>query len=69
MGGVQERTEFAALLAQTIREVADELQGIIERQQEAKEVIRERGRQKPEADSSKAEKIQEMLEDLFRAGF
>lgn len=60
-----ERTEFAAVLAQTIKEVEDELQYIIQGQQEAKEAIREKGRQKLEEDSAKAEEYRGMLEDLY----
>ncbi|MDD1696950.1 MAG: hypothetical protein LUQ36_01155 [Methanoregula sp.] len=59
------RTNFAAVLAETIREVEDELQYIIQGEAEAKETIRERGRQKLEEDSAKAEEYRGMLEDLF----
>lgn len=60
-----ERTEFAAVLAETIKEVEDELQYIIQGQQEAKEAIREKGRQKLEEESAKAEEFRGMLEDLY----
>jgi hypothetical protein len=60
-----ERTEFAAVLAETIQEVEDELQYIIQGQQEAKEAIREKGRQKLEEDNAKAEEFRGMLEDLY----
>jgi outer membrane lipoprotein SlyB len=60
-----ERTEFAAVLAETIKEVEDELQDIIQGQQEAKEAVREKGRQKLEEDSAKAEEFRGMLEDLY----
>ena len=60
-----ERTEFAAVLAQTIKEVEDELQYIIQGQQEAKEAIREKGRQKLEEESAKADEYRGMLEDLY----
>jgi uncharacterized protein YcfJ len=60
-----ERTEFAAVLAQTIKEVEDELQYIIQGQQEAKEAMREKGRQKLEEDSLKADEFRSMLEDLY----
>lgn len=60
-----ERTEFAAVLAQTIKEVEDELQYIIQGQQEAKEAIREKGRQKLEEDNAKADEYRGMLEDLY----
>ena len=60
-----ERTEFAAVLAGSIKEVEDELQEIIRGQQEATEAIREKGRQKLEEDSSKAEEFRGMLEDLY----
>jgi outer membrane lipoprotein SlyB len=60
-----ERTEFAAVLAQTIKEVEDELQYIIQGQQDAKEAMREKGRQKLEEDSLKADEFRSMLEDLY----
>ncbi len=59
------RTNFAAVLAETIKEVEDELQYIIQGQVEAKEAIRERGRQKLEEDSAKEEEYRGMLEDLY----
>jgi len=58
------RTNFAAVLAETIKEVEDELQYIIQGQLEAKEKIRERGLQKLEEDSARAEEYRGMLEDL-----
>jgi outer membrane lipoprotein SlyB len=60
-----ERTEFAAVLAQTIKEVEDELQYIIQGQEQAKEAIREKGRQKLQEDTAKAEEFRGMLEDLY----
>jgi outer membrane lipoprotein SlyB len=60
-----ERTEFAAVLAQTIKEVEDELQYIIQGQEQAKEAIREKGRQKLQEDTAKAEEYRGMLEDLY----
>jgi uncharacterized protein YcfJ len=60
-----ERTEFAAVLAQTIKEVEDELQTIIQGQQEAKAAMQEKGRQKTEEDSAKFEEFRGMLEDLY----
>ena len=60
-----DRTEFAAVLAETIKEVEDELQYIIQGQAEAKEAIRERGRQKLEEDSAKEEDYRGLLEDLY----
>jgi uncharacterized protein YcfJ len=60
-----ERTEFAAVLAQTIKEVEDELQYIIQGQEQAREAVREKGRQKLEEDSAKADEFRGMLEDLF----
>jgi hypothetical protein len=59
------RTNFATVLAETIKEVEDELQYIIQGQAEAKEAIRERGRQKLEEDSAKAEEFRGMLEELY----
>ncbi len=52
-------------LAETIKEVEDELQYIIQGQTEAKEAIRERGRQKLEEDSLKEEEYRGLLEDLY----
>jgi outer membrane lipoprotein SlyB len=60
-----ERTEFAGVLAQTIKEVEDELQYIIQGQQQATEAIREKGRQKLEEDSAKAQEFRCMIEDLY----
>lgn len=59
------RTNFASVLAETIKEVEDELQYIIQGQAEAKEAVRERGRQKLEEDSAKKEEFRSMLEDLY----
>jgi len=59
------RTNFSAVLAETIKEVEDELQYIIQGQAKAKEAIREKGRQKLVEDSAKAEKFRSMLEDLY----
>jgi len=59
------RTNFAAVLADTIKEVEDELQYIIQGQAEAQEAIREKGRQKLEGDSAKADEFRGMLEDLY----
>ncbi|MCK9592261.1 MAG: hypothetical protein M0Q91_09680 [Methanoregula sp.] len=59
------RTNFAAMLAETIKEVEDELQYIIQGQAEAKEARRERGRQKLEEDSAREEEFRGMLEDLY----
>ncbi len=60
-----ERTEFAAVLAQTIKEVEDELQDIIQGQEQAKQEARERSRQKIDEDNSKADEYRSMLEDLY----
>ncbi len=60
-----ERTQFAAVLAQTIKEVEDELQYIIQGQEQAKEAVREKGRQKIQEDTAKAEEFRSMLEDLY----
>jgi hypothetical protein len=59
------RTNFSAVLAETIKEVEDELQYIIQAEAEAKETIREPGRQKLEEDSARAEEYRGMLDDLF----
>jgi hypothetical protein len=53
------------VLAETIKEVEDELQYIIQGQVEAKEAIRERGRQKLEEDSAKEEEYRGMQEDHY----
>ena len=60
-----ERTEFAAVLAETMKEVEDELQDIIAGQEEAKAELRERGRQKIEEDNAKADEFRSELEDLY----
>jgi uncharacterized protein YcfJ len=60
-----EQTEFAAVLAETIKEVEDELQTIIQGQEQAKDAMREKGRQKLEEESQKAEEFRSMLEDLY----
>jgi hypothetical protein len=60
-----ERTAFAAVLAQTIKEVEDELQNIIQGQEQAKQEARERGRQKIDEDNSKADEYRSLLEDLY----
>lgn len=60
-----ERTQFAGVLAQTIKEVEDELQYIIQGQEQAKEATREKGRQKLAEDNAKAEEYRGLLEDLY----
>lgn len=60
-----ERTAFAAVLAETIKEVEDELQTIIQGHEQAKEAMREKGRQKLEEESQKAEEFRSILEDLY----
>ena len=60
-----ERTEFAAVLAETIKEVEDELQTIIQGHEQEKDAIREKGQQKLEEESQKAEEFRSMLEDLY----
>jgi hypothetical protein len=60
-----DRTEFAAVLAQTIKEVEDELQSIIQGHEQAKEAVREKGRQKQEQDFAKADEFHGMLEELY----
>jgi outer membrane lipoprotein SlyB len=60
-----ERTQFAAVLAETIKEVEDELQNIIQGQEQAKSDARERGRQKIDEDNAKADEYRSMLEDLY----
>ncbi len=53
------------MLAQTIKEVEDELQYIIQGQEQAKQEARERGCQKIDQDNSKADEYQSMLESLY----
>jgi len=60
-----ERTQFAGVLAQTIKEVEDELQNIIQGHEQAQAAVREKGRQKFEQDSAKADEFSGMLEDLY----
>jgi hypothetical protein len=60
-----ERTRFAGVLAQTIKEVENELQYIIRGQEQAQAAIREKGRQKLQEDTAKAEEYRRMLEDLY----
>jgi len=60
-----ERTQFAGVLAQTIKEVENELQSIIQGQEQAKAAVREKGRQKLEQDSAKANEFRGLLEDLY----
>jgi len=60
-----ERTQFAGVLAQTIKDVENELQSIIRGQEQAKAAVREKGRQKLEQDSAKANEFRGLLEDLY----
>lgn len=60
-GSKNERTRFAGVLAQTIKEVENELQSIIRGQEQA----REQGRQKLAQDDAKAEQYRSMLENLY----
>jgi len=61
----EERTAFAAVLAEAVRDVEDELQAILEGQAEAREALRERGRQKREEDEARIEELREHLEELY----
>ena len=58
-------TDFAAVLAATIKEVEDELQYIIQGQEEARKSAREAGVQKSEEEAAKAEEYRQALEDLY----
>jgi len=58
-------TEFAAVLAETIKEVEDELQYIIQGQEEARKSREEAGRQKSGEEQAKAEEYRQALEDLY----
>jgi outer membrane lipoprotein SlyB len=60
-----ERTAFAAVLAETIKEVEDELRYIIQGHEQITEAMREKGQQKLEDGSQKAEEFRSMLEDLY----
>lgn len=60
-----ERTAFAEVLAQAVRDVEDELQAILQGQEEAREALRERGRQKREEDLARTEELRELLEELY----
>jgi len=60
-----ERTRFAGVLAQTIKEVENELQSIIRGQEQARSQAREQGRQKLAQDDAKAEQYRSMLENLY----
>lgn len=60
-----ERTRFAGVLAQTIKEVENELQSIIRGQEAAKEALRNKGKQQLAADTAKAGEYQRLLEDLY----
>ena len=61
----EERTAFAEVLAEAVRDVENELQAIIEGQEEAREALRERGRQKREEDLARTEELRELLEELY----
>lgn len=61
----EERTAFAGVLAEAVRDVEDELQAILEGQAEAREALRERGRQKREEDEARIEELREHLEELY----
>ena len=60
-----ERTAFASVLAETIKEVEDELQYIIRGQEEAKNALKERAREKMAEEAGKTEEYSSMLEDLY----
>ena len=61
----EERTAFAEVLAEAVRDVENELQAIIAGQEEAREALRERGRQKREEDLARTEEFRELLEELY----
>jgi outer membrane lipoprotein SlyB len=61
----EDRTAFAGVLAEAVRTVENELQSIIEGQEEAREALRERGRQKREEDTARTEELRELLEELY----
>ena len=61
----QDRTAFAALLAEKVKEVEDELQYIIEGQEEAKEALRERSRERKAQEQEKEEEMRTSLEDAY----
>ena len=59
------RTDFAAVLAETIKEVEDELQTILQGQEDARQAAKEASQQKSEADAAKTEEYRSALEDLY----
>jgi len=61
----EDRTAFAEVLAGAVRDVENELQAIIEGQEEAREALRERGRQKREEGEARIEELRELLEELY----
>jgi outer membrane lipoprotein SlyB len=60
-----ERTNFAAVLAETVKEVEDELHYIIQGQAEAQNALKERAREKMAEDAGKSEEYRALLEDLY----
>jgi hypothetical protein len=60
-----ERTEFAALLAETIETVETELSDILRDLEEAREATREKAREKMEEDAGTAEEYRVLLEELY----
>ncbi|OPZ32355.1 MAG: hypothetical protein BWY99_02790 [Synergistetes bacterium ADurb.BinA166] len=61
----EERTAFAGVLAEAVRDVENELQAIIQGQEEAREALRERGRQKREEESARVDELRDILEELY----
>jgi hypothetical protein len=60
-----ERTNFAAVLAETVKEVEDELQYILQGQVEAREAIREKALKKIAEEAGTGEEYRTILEDLY----
>ncbi len=60
-----ERTNFAAVLAETVKEVEDELQYILQGQSEAREAIREKALKKIAEEAGTGEEYRTILEDLY----
>lgn len=61
----QERTAFAALLAEKVKEVEDELQYIIQGQEESKEALRERSRESNTREQDKEDEVRSSLEYAY----
>ena len=61
----EERTRFAEELADAVKEVEDQLQYIISGQKAARESLKEKAREKIDAESQRREKMMLEIEDVF----